>query len=79
MLLHLKRSQRNFFFFFDNCSENLLDIFLCGFSRRLQPVGDPKLRTHWREYVFHLAWDVEDLENAEERDVWTALISLLPL
>ncbi len=46
------------------------------------PRGRP--RTHWRDYLSHLAWErlgipPEELESVVgEGDVWTTLLRLLP-
>lgn len=60
----------------------LFEVFLaCTTGRR--PRGRP--RTCWRDYIIHLAWEClgipqEELEDsAQERDIWSSLLTPLPL
>ncbi len=84
LLLHIKRSQLRWFRHLARVPPGRLplEVFRARPTGR-RPQGRP--RTHWRDYISHLAWErfkipQEELKSvAGVKDVWSAQLSLLPL
>jgi len=84
LLLRVKRSKLRFFGHLIRMPPRRLplEVFWTRPTGR-RPWGRP--RTCWRDYISHLAWErfktsQEELESfAGEKEVWGALLSLLPL
>ncbi|KAK3512205.1 hypothetical protein QTP70_000467 [Hemibagrus guttatus] len=83
LLLHIERGQLRWLGHLFRMPPGRLpgEVFWACPTRK-RPRGRP--RTHWRDYVFRLAWErlgvpPEELEEvAREREVWASLLRLLP-